>query len=177
MNCIMCSYVYNIYIYYIYYVHVWLLQNFRCTYLLKGNEGDRIRLYFRDFDVYFGGEHCPYDAVSVYDGPDTRSPIIRKLCGLQQRMELFSQGSQLLLEFNTSAPAKNDPRGFLVEYAFSDLFVDVRQLVAGQKGVSYLTGSECDVRVQSHRESTHYIQSPNVSLFVLLLLAHMTTMS
>lgn len=33
-----------------------LLQNFHCSYLLKGKAGQRIRLFFRDFDIYFGGE-------------------------------------------------------------------------------------------------------------------------
>ncbi|CAG9530735.1 unnamed protein product [Cercopithifilaria johnstoni] len=31
-------------------------KNFRCTYLLNGKTGQRIRLHFRDFDIYFGGE-------------------------------------------------------------------------------------------------------------------------
>ncbi|CAD5206954.1 unnamed protein product [Bursaphelenchus okinawaensis] len=136
-------------------------SNFHCSYLLKGNAGDRIRLYFRDFDIYFGGEHCPYDVMTVYDGHNNKAPIIRKVCGLQQRLEMFSFGSEVFLEFNSTDPAKNDPRGYLIEYEFSDNFVDIKQLLAGQRGVSYLTGSECDVRVQSNRETVHYIQSPN----------------
>ncbi|KAK0424700.1 hypothetical protein QR680_008799 [Steinernema hermaphroditum] len=135
-------------------------SNFHCTYLLKGNPGDRIRIYFRDFDIYFGGEHCPYDSMTIYDGPTNRSPIIRKVCGLQQRMEMFSFGSNMLIEFNTTNPAKSDPRGFVVEFEFSDQFVKVLDLLDGQKGVSHLRGSECDVRVESNRETTHYIQSP-----------------
>ena len=88
------------------------VQNLHCVYLLRGAPNDRIRLYFRDFDVYFGGEHCPYDSLTIYDGGSaTGSPILRKLCGLQQRLELFSFGNELLLEFNTSEPPKNDLRG------------------------------------------------------------------
>ncbi|TKR94271.1 hypothetical protein L596_008579 [Steinernema carpocapsae] len=136
-------------------------SNFHCTYLLKGNPGDRIRVYFRDFDIYFGGEHCPYDSMTVYDGPTNRSPIIRKVCGLQQKMEIFSFGSNMLIEFNSTNPAKSDPRGYVIEFEFSDDFVNVLELLDGQKGVSHLRGSECDVRVESNRETTHFIQSPS----------------
>lgn len=50
---------------------------------------------------------------------------------------------------------------FVIEYEFSDAFVDIRRLIGGQKGVSHLRGSECDIRVQSIRESVHFITSPN----------------
>ncbi|KAI1702286.1 CUB domain-containing protein [Ditylenchus destructor] len=136
-------------------------SNFHCIYLLKGNTGDRIRLFFRDFDIYFGGEHCPYDSVTIYDGHSTSDPILRKVCGLQQRLEMFSFGSNLLIEFNTTDPVKNDPRGFIIDYEFSDRFVDVKKLIRGQRGISHLRGSECDIRVLSNRESVHYIESPN----------------
>lgn len=86
-------------------------SNFCAVYLLKGNPDDRIRLYFRDFDVYFGGEHCPYDSLTVYDGSTNLHPILRKICGLQQSMEIYSFDNTLLLEFNTTDLTKNDPRG------------------------------------------------------------------
>ncbi|WKX87888.1 hypothetical protein Q1695_007921 [Nippostrongylus brasiliensis] len=135
-------------------------KNFHCSYLLKGKSGQRIRLFFRDFDIYFGGEHCPYDSVTIFDGPRTSSPIIRKVCGLQQRMELYSVGTELLIHFNTTNPAKADPRGFVIDYEFSARFVDVVQLLHGQKGVTHMRGTECDVRVESNRETSHYIYSP-----------------
>ncbi|KAJ1358121.1 hypothetical protein KIN20_016434 [Parelaphostrongylus tenuis] len=135
-------------------------KNFHCSYLLNGKIGQRIRLFFRDFDIFFGGEHCPYDSLTVFDGPATSSPIIKKVCGLQQRMELYSVGPELLIHFNTTNPAKADPRGYVIEYEFSTRFVDVAQLLHGQKGVTHMRGTECDVRVESNRETSHYIYSP-----------------
>ncbi|KAK6047449.1 CUB domain protein, partial [Cooperia oncophora] len=88
-------------------------NNFHCSYLLKGRSGQRVKLFFRDFDIFFGGEHCPYDSVTIFDGSSTSSPIIKKVCGLQQRMELFSVGTDLLIHFNTTNPAKADPRGYV----------------------------------------------------------------
>ncbi|VDO78530.1 unnamed protein product [Heligmosomoides polygyrus] len=103
---------------------------------------------------------CPYDSLTVFDGPETSSPIIKKVCGLQQRMELYSVGTELLIHFNTTNPSKADPRGFVIDYEFSSRFVDVTQLLHGQRGVTHMRGTECDVRVESNRETSHYIYSP-----------------
>ncbi|CAI4230249.1 unnamed protein product [Auanema sp. JU1783] len=135
-------------------------KNFHCSYLLRGRSGQRIRLLFRDFDVFFGGEHCPYDSVTLYDGSRPTDPIIKKVCGLQQRMELYSVGPDLLIHFNSTNPAKADPRGFVIEYEFSTRFVDIVQLVNGERGVTHMRGTECDIRVESNRETIHYIHSP-----------------
>ncbi|CAK5114740.1 unnamed protein product [Meloidogyne enterolobii] len=121
-------------------------SNFHCVYLLRGKQGERIRLYFKDFDVYFGGEHCPYDSLTIYDGDTNSEPILRKLCGLQQRLELFSFGTTLLLEFNTTEPPKNDMRGFAIDYEFSTRFVDIVRLIGPQRRISHIRGSECDIR-------------------------------
>jgi hypothetical protein len=105
---------------------------------------------------------CPYDSLTIHDGGTVSDPILRKLCGLQQRLELFSFGNELLLEFNTTEPPKNDLRGFVIEYEFSNRFVDLNRLIGSQRSISHLRGSECDIRVRSNRESVHYIHSPNV---------------
>lgn len=52
---------------------------------------------------------------------------------------------------------------FAIDYEFSSRYVDVLKLLDGQRGVTHLRGSECDVRVESNRETVHYIQSPQVS--------------
>uniref|UniRef100_A0A0N5B9P2 CUB domain-containing protein n=1 Tax=Strongyloides papillosus TaxID=174720 RepID=A0A0N5B9P2_STREA len=136
-------------------------NNIICVYLLKGKPNERIRIFLKDFDIYFGGEHCPYDVLTIYDGNDNTSPIIKKVCGLQQKMEIFSSSNNLYIEFLTSDPFKNDQRGFLIEYEFSSRFVHIPKLIQSSKGVTHIRGTECDVRVQSSKESTHYIYSPN----------------
>ncbi|VDK82458.1 unnamed protein product [Onchocerca ochengi] len=139
-------------------------KNFRCTYLLNGRTNQRIRLLFRDFDIYFGGEHCPYDSLTVYDGPNNKHPIIRKLCGLQQRMVIYSFGPSAFIEFNTTSPAKADPRGYSLDYEFSNRYVDVLKMMDNQLGITHLRGSECDLLVRSNRETTHFIHSPEYPL-------------
>jgi hypothetical protein len=49
--------------------------------------------------------------MTIYDGSSNWDPIIRKVCGLQQKLEMFSIGNQMLIEFNTTDPMKTDPRG------------------------------------------------------------------
>lgn len=83
---------------------------------------------------------CPYDSLTVYDGYSNTDPILKKICGLQQRMEMFSFGPNLLLEFNTTDPVKGDPRGFAIEYEFSTRFVDLRHLMDGQTGITHIRG-------------------------------------
>ncbi|CAI2292491.1 unnamed protein product [Caenorhabditis sp. 36 PRJEB53466] len=136
-------------------------HNMHCSYLLNGFDGERIRIFFTDFDIFFGGEHCPYDSITVFDGPTPSSPIIRKVCGLQQRMEIYSMSNSLLIHFNTTQPSKSDPRGFIMDYDFSSRFVNIEKMLNGQRGVTHIRGTECDVRVESNRETTHSISSPN----------------
>ena len=49
-----------------------------------------------------------------------------------------------------------------MEYKFTSDFVNLIDLLDGQEGVTHIRGTECDLRVQSNRETTHYIKSPNV---------------
>uniref|UniRef100_A0A183DBQ6 CUB domain-containing protein n=1 Tax=Gongylonema pulchrum TaxID=637853 RepID=A0A183DBQ6_9BILA len=102
--------------------------------------------------------------LTVYDGPTNSYPIIRKVCGLQQRLEIYSFGTNAFIEFNTTSPSKADPRGYAIDYEFSNEYVDVLELMGNQKGITHLRGSECDLRVESNRETTHFIQSPKYPL-------------
>jgi hypothetical protein len=77
-------------------------------------------------------------------------------------METYSLTEHLFLEFNTTNPPRADHRGFMIDYEFSSRFVDVAKLIDGQSGVTHLRGSDCDIRVESNRETTHIITSPNV---------------
>ncbi|KRX14888.1 Cubilin [Trichinella nelsoni] len=135
--------------------------NIRCVYRLIGEPRQRIRLEFEDFDVYFGGDHCPYDSLTVYDGDSYHAPIIQKVCGLQQSLELFSEAENLYLEFVSNNQMSSEHRGFKIAYEFSQRFVSIDQLNGGQFGITHLRGTECDLRVQSSKENEHVIMSPN----------------
>ncbi|XP_003374151.1 putative CUB domain protein [Trichinella spiralis] len=142
-------------------VIVIVFHNIRCVYRLIGEPRQRIRLEFEDFDVYFGGDHCPYDSLTVYDGDSYHAPIIQKVCGLQQSLELFSEAENLYLEFVSNNQMSSEHRGFKIAYEFSQRFVSIDQLNGGQFGITHLRGTECDLRVQSSKENEHVIMSPN----------------
>ncbi|KRZ71535.1 Cubilin [Trichinella papuae] len=135
--------------------------NIRCVYRLIGEPHQRIRLEFEDFDVYFGGDHCPYDSLTIYDGDSYHAPIVQKVCGLQQSLELFSEAENLYLEFVSNNQMSSEHRGFKIAYEFSQRFVSIDQLNGGQFGITHLRGTECDLRVQSSKENEHVIMSPN----------------
>ncbi|KFD70157.1 hypothetical protein M514_09537 [Trichuris suis] len=135
--------------------------NMHCIYQIIGEPGERIRLEFEDFDVYFGGDHCPYDSLTIYDGDSRYAPIVHKLCGLQQSLVLYSEKENLYLEFTTTNEVASEHRGFHIHFKFSRDFVSVDTLVGGQPGVAHLRGTECDLRVLSRKENEVTIMSPN----------------
>uniref|UniRef100_A0A5S6Q849 CUB domain-containing protein n=1 Tax=Trichuris muris TaxID=70415 RepID=A0A5S6Q849_TRIMR len=135
--------------------------NMQCIYQMIGEPGERIRLEFEDFDVYFGGDHCPYDSLTIYDGDSHYAPIVHKVCGLQQSLELYSENENLYLEFVTVSEVASEHRGFQIAFKFSKDFVSIDRLIGGQQGVAHLRGTECDLRVRSRKENEIVIMSPN----------------
>jgi len=67
---------------------------------------------------------CPFDYLTIYDGPDKLSPIVGTYCGQMRNLVIFSTKNMLFLTFTTlkrTAPAQN--RGFFGLYEFSESFV------------------------------------------------------
>ncbi|KAJ8981546.1 hypothetical protein NQ317_009805 [Molorchus minor] len=94
-----------------------------CSYQFLGSPGQRIRLEFRDFDLFFGGPHCPFDFVKVYDGPDNTSAVIGTYCGQQRNLVIYSSESSLLVTFATlPRTANTQNRGFKGIFEFSNSF-------------------------------------------------------
>lgn len=79
-----------------------------------------------DFDLFYGGSHCPFDYIKVYDGASTNDPVIDTYCGQQRILVIFSSGENLLIQFVTlqrSADTQN--RGFSGWFEFSERFVNL----------------------------------------------------
>ena len=61
---------------------------------------------------------CPLDAVDVYDGLDTRAPLIGRYCGQQRNVVIYSTEYHMLVTFTTlKRTADSQNRGFLAKYA------------------------------------------------------------
>lgn len=85
-------------------------KNMLCSYKFIGEPNQRLRLEFRDFDLFYGGAHCPFDYVTLHDGPDKHSPKIGTYCGQMRNLVVFSTKNLLYMTFTTlkrNAPAQN----------------------------------------------------------------------
>ncbi|KAL8564669.1 hypothetical protein ACOMHN_004163 [Nucella lapillus] len=88
-------------------------------YILKVDEGSKVRLTFDDFDVEKTA-HCSSDVVSVIDGffdPYDSSNVLAKLCGTKKDIgnaTFKSSGNILTLKFKTDWTVQN--KGFKVSY-------------------------------------------------------------
>ncbi|XP_023718957.1 bone morphogenetic protein 1 isoform X3 [Cryptotermes secundus] len=135
-------------------------KDLSCSYQFMGLTGQRIRIEFRDFDLFFGGPHCPFDYVKVYDGPDNESAVIGTYCGQQRNLVLYSSESSLLVTFVTiPRTANTQNRGFKGIFEFSESFVKLDFIVKNDG--EHIRGSECDQKILSKKESSGTVYSPN----------------
>ena len=101
-------------------------KNMHCSYKFLGRKGQRVRVEFMDFDLFYGGPHCPFDYIKAYDGASAEDHIIGTYCGQQRNLVIFSSGENLFIQFNTlqrSADTQN--RGFSGWFEFSERFVNL----------------------------------------------------
>ncbi|XP_055908933.1 uncharacterized protein LOC129943472 isoform X2 [Eupeodes corollae] len=135
-------------------------KDMSCTYQFLGETNQRVRLEFRDFDLFFGGPHCPFDYIKVYDGPDNSSALIGTYCGQQRNLVLYSSESSLFVHFYTlPRTANTQNRGFKGIYEFSESFVKL-DFIRENDGI-HIRGSECDQKILSKKESVGFVLSPN----------------
>lgn len=67
--------------------------------------------------------------MDVYDGLDTRAPLIGRYCGQQRNVVIYSTEHHMLVTFTTlKRTADSQNRGFLAKYEFSESFVKLGKL-------------------------------------------------
>ncbi|XP_067947352.1 zinc metalloproteinase nas-39-like [Watersipora subatra] len=145
-------------------------DNLNCYYKLKGQPGQRIKLEFIDFDIYYGGDHCPYDNLRIHDGSSRDDPEIGNYCNRMPGLVIYSTRHHLFMQFETRSGRPKleyewgdnviKMSGFKAKYTFSSSFVHLGFIGDGK----HIRGSECDVRVKSEKESQGVIVSPDYPL-------------
>ncbi|XP_076304820.1 suppressor of lurcher protein 1-like isoform X2 [Tachypleus tridentatus] len=139
-------------------------KNLKCQYKFLGAEGQRVRLEFMDFDLFYGGRHCPFDLVQVYDGATTQDPLIDTYCGQQRNLVVYSSAENLLVLFITlKRTANTQNRGFSGWFEFSESFTKLGFIE--NSGGQHIRGTECDQKVFSKGHSNGTVYSPDWSSF------------
>ncbi|XP_071744912.1 LOW QUALITY PROTEIN: cubilin [Lepeophtheirus salmonis] len=134
-------------------------KNTHCTFKFIGEPNQRLRLEFRDFDLFYGGAHCPFDYVTIYDGPDKEAEKIGTYCGQMRNLVIYSTKNMMYVTFTTlrrTAPVQN--RGFYGLFEFSENFVKLNFI---QSDATHIRGTECDQTILSKKESSGTVFSPN----------------
>ncbi|XP_067137712.1 tolloid-like protein 2 isoform X3 [Centruroides vittatus] len=135
-------------------------KNLQCQYRFLGGKGQRVRLEFLDFDLVYGGSHCPFDYVKVFDGLNAEYPLIGTYCGQQRNLVIYSSGDNLYVFFNTmQRTTDSENRGFSGWFEFSERFVKLDFI--HQSTGEHIRGTECDQKVLSKKESNGRVYSPN----------------
>ncbi|PRD27455.1 UNVERIFIED_CONTAM: Tolloid-like protein 1 [Trichonephila clavipes] len=130
-------------------------KNLNCHYRFMGKNGQRVRLEFMDFDLVFGGAHCPFDYVKVFDGPTSDDPLIGTHCGQQRNLVIYSSAENVSVQFITlQRTAESENRGFSGFFEFSNRFVNLVP-------VKDIPSAECDQKILSKKESFGNVYSPN----------------
>ncbi|CAG0891432.1 unnamed protein product [Darwinula stevensoni] len=135
-------------------------KGLNCSYRFQGDKDQRIRLEFRDFDLFYGGPHCPFDYVRVYDGLETSAPLVGTYCGQRRNLVIYSSTENLLITLTTMermADAQN--RGFSGLYEFSEVIARLDFIT--QSGGEHIRGTQCDQKVLSGKETNGSVVSPN----------------
>ncbi|XP_065225837.1 tolloid-like protein 2 isoform X2 [Planococcus citri] len=131
-----------------------------CSFLFLGVSGQRVHLEFRDFDLFSGGPHCPFDYVTVYDGGDNESAVIGTYCGQHRNLIIYSSTENLFVTFDAiQRTANTQNRGFKGIFEFSESFVKLDFI--GKNGGEHILGTECDQKILSKKESNGQVFSPN----------------
>ncbi|XP_074857006.1 ovochymase-1 [Carettochelys insculpta] len=82
-----------------------------CTWTVYSTSGNRLKAVVRDF-VTENAEHCLWDSLNIYDGPNVYSELLASLCGQKKSLHLLSSSSYLTLHFKTDRSVGN--RGFKI---------------------------------------------------------------
>ena len=101
----------------------------RCSLLIEAPHGHHIYLQFRSFYLEYGGAHCPYDYVEIFDGNSAWSSKITRACGQRQNApcEIYSSGRFLYVKFYSDGSAQYS--GFSAYY----------YALSNSKRITYLT--------------------------------------
>ncbi|KAK2530689.1 deleted in malignant brain tumors 1 protein [Columba guinea] len=84
----------------------------RCVWIIQ-LPASNLEVQLRFLDVELEGTTCPYDAIKIYDGGSTDSPLLGSVCSNDSRL-FYSSGPQLTVLFYSDSSVTK--RGFQASY-------------------------------------------------------------
>ncbi|KAH9509836.1 Dorsal-ventral patterning tolloid-like protein 1 [Bulinus truncatus] len=89
-------------------------NNIYCHWIIQAGSHRRVNLSFSDI-VMEGGEGCPYDYISINDGPNTSTPLLGRYCNADILPNVLSSKAFLHISFKSDGSASS--RGFKAAFS------------------------------------------------------------
>lgn len=85
-----------------------------CTWAVSSTPGHRVKLTFVEMDIESQPE-CAYDHLEVYDGRDTKAPVLGRFCGSKKPEPVLATGSRMFLRFYSDSSVQR--KGFQASHS------------------------------------------------------------
>ncbi|KAH0623121.1 hypothetical protein JD844_031101 [Phrynosoma platyrhinos] len=69
-----------------------------CTWAITTTPGHRVKLTVKELDIE-GHQECTYDHLEVYNGKDTKAPVLGRFCGSKKPEPIISSSNRMFLKF------------------------------------------------------------------------------
>uniref|UniRef100_A0A8C3V0R2 Metalloendopeptidase n=1 Tax=Catharus ustulatus TaxID=91951 RepID=A0A8C3V0R2_CATUS len=85
-----------------------------CTWDISATPGHRVKVTFNEFEIEQHQE-CAYDHLEMYDGPNSKSPILGRFCGSKKPDPVVASTNKMFLRFYSDASVQR--RGFQAKHS------------------------------------------------------------
>ncbi|XP_047925093.1 tolloid-like protein 2 isoform X10 [Anser cygnoides] len=85
-----------------------------CTWNISATSGHRVKVTFNEFEIEQHQE-CAYDHLEMYDGPNSKSPILGRFCGSKKPDPVVASTNKMFLRFYSDASVQR--KGFQAKHS------------------------------------------------------------
>ncbi|XP_025950725.2 tolloid-like protein 2 isoform X2 [Dromaius novaehollandiae] len=85
-----------------------------CTWNISATPGHRVKVTFNEFEIEQHQE-CAYDHLEIYDGPNSKSPILGRFCGSKKPEPVVASTNKMFLRFYSDASVQR--KGFQAKHS------------------------------------------------------------
>ncbi|NXX63710.1 TLL2 protein, partial [Scopus umbretta] len=85
-----------------------------CTWDISAMPGHRVKVTFNEFEIEQHQE-CAYDHLEMYDGPNSKSPILGRFCGSKKPDPVVASTNKMFLRFYSDASVQR--KGFQAKHS------------------------------------------------------------